>query len=427
MTSFDPADNWIFGPALDPNSLPGPPTDTLVGHTYAASGDYLAFTESGARISGSGGHINNPDGIYRVETIVNVGTQSGNRSPVSNLPPIVSCPINALCSFQVPAADADGDPLTYRLSTSAEAGGGGGFTQPGPPQATNAAGISATGLYTWDTTGATLAGSGNTYYSTQVTIEDRDGANAVKSKVALDFLIQLVTVVGNPPVFDSPPTPACNSTQTTTVGGTLTFTVQASDPDMGDIVTLNATGLPPGATMTPPLPTSGNPVSSVFSWTPGAPGTFVVTFTATDQTNQQALCSITVEAQAATNACGSSPNPPCLIEIRPRSMFLDEPVGADNCVGLTINILQGKVSDGTAGVRWLTVAGTAKPTHDYDSAGAVVTFPAGTNALPVTVCINDDNVTEPRESFTVQLVNPVNATIEAPGQKSTIYINSNTN
>ena len=313
VTSIDPAKNWLFALALDANSLPA--IDTLVTHTYPAIGDYLAFTDSCCRISAivpPDYHLNNPDGGYRVETRVNVGTQGANSSPVSALPPIVFCPINALCSFQVPGVDPDGDPLTYRPSTAPEANStfppGSNwsgtscpdiFCQPGPPFAPNSATISSTGLYTWDTTGAQLApaGGNNTLYSTQVTIEDRDSSSNVKGKAALDFLIQLVPSVGNPPQFDHPPTPTCGSTQTVNVGGTLTFGVQAADPDSNDVVTLNAAGLPPGATMTPPLPASGNPVSSTFTWTPGAPGTFVVTFTAIDQTLQQALCSIAVEAQ----------------------------------------------------------------------------------------------------------------------------------
>jgi hypothetical protein len=307
VTSIDPANNWLFGSALDPASLPA--VDTFVTHTYAAPGDYTAFIDSCCRISSSFApnfHINNPDGGYRVETLVNVGTQGGNSSPISALPPIVLCPINAVCSFQVPGTDPNADTLSYRLSTSAEASAF-GFTQPGPPHATNAAAVSSTGLYTWDTTGATLApAGGNTLYSTQVTVEDRTAAGALKSKVAVDFLIQLVPEVGDPPVFDTPPTPACGSTQSIGVGGTLTFVVQASDPDTGDVVTLNAVGLPPGATMTPTLPTSGNPVSSTFSWTPAVTGTFVVTFTATDQTFQQAICSITIEAVEARNTCGEA-------------------------------------------------------------------------------------------------------------------------
>ena len=108
----------------------------------------------------------------------------------------------------------------------------------------------------------------------------------------MDFLIQLVPTVGGPPVFDQPPTPTCGSTQTVFVGNTMSFTVQAHDPDVLQPVTLNATGLPPGATMTPALPftgVAGMPVPSTFNWTPSAGGTFVLSFTATDSTAQQAL------------------------------------------------------------------------------------------------------------------------------------------
>lgn len=117
----------------------------------------------------------------------------------------------------------------------------------------------------------------------------------MKDKSAVDFFIQLVPVVGVSPVFNSPPTPSCGSTITGNIGSTATFTVQASDPDSGQIVTLNVAGLPPSATMTPSLPISGNPVSSTFSWTPtpGEAGIYVMTFTATDNTGQQTLCSIT--------------------------------------------------------------------------------------------------------------------------------------
>lgn len=302
VTSIDPANNWLFGLALDPKSLPS--IDTTISHTYAAPGNYTARIDSCCRISGlalPNAHINNPDGTYRVETRVNVTT--GNRSPVSTLPPIVSCPQNAVCAFQVPAADPDGDQIRFRLSTAAEASSG-SFVQPGPPHASHAASISSTGIYTWNTTGATLGPSGtNTLYSTQVTIEDLDAAGNVKSKVALDFFIWLVPKVGDPPVFNNPPTaPACGSSVTATVGQTVSFTVSSSDPDPGQTVTLNVVGLPLGATMTPPLPISGNPVSSTFSWRPTAAqvGTHVVTFTATDNSaglaGQQGLCSITVVA-----------------------------------------------------------------------------------------------------------------------------------
>jgi hypothetical protein len=296
VTSVDPANNWLFGLAVDPNSFPA--IDTTIAHTYAAPGNYTAFGLSCCRISpflAGNAHINNPDGPYRVETIVNVGT--ANSSPVSTLPPIVVCPIGTLCSFFVPAGDANGDRLRYRLSTSVEASGGAFFVQPGPPHAPNAAAISATGLYTWDTTAATLGPAGSqTYYSTQITIEDLDAAGNPKSKVAVDFLVRLVPKVGDPPTFNNPPEIVCGSTRTVVVGQLTSATVFASDPDAGQSVELNVVGLPLGATMTPGVPIFGNPVSSVFSWTASDAnvGSNVIIFTARDSTGQQSLCSLTV-------------------------------------------------------------------------------------------------------------------------------------
>lgn len=295
VTSVDAANDWFYGVALDPNRPAGDTSDTLINHTYPAPGSYTLATTGCCRIGqfdAPNYHVNNPDGSQRVETIVNVG--GTNASPVSTMPPIVLCPIDGNCTFSVPASDPNGDTLRYRLSTSAEAGG---FTQPGPPHATNAASVDpTTGVYSWDTNGATLAPAGsNTLYSTQVTVEDLDAAGAVKSKTAVDFLIQLTNQVGSAPVFDQPPSPVCGSTLNAPVGAPLTFTVQASDADAADTVTLNGVGIPPGATMNPVLPATGNPVSSQFSWMPTAAqtGNYVLTFSASDGTGQQALCSYT--------------------------------------------------------------------------------------------------------------------------------------
>jgi hypothetical protein len=68
--------------------------------------------------------MNNPDGGYRIATRVNVattGSTAGNSSPVSTLPVIVLCPIGGICTFPILASDPNADPLTFRLSTPAEA------------------------------------------------------------------------------------------------------------------------------------------------------------------------------------------------------------------------------------------------------------------------------------------------------------------
>lgn len=295
VTGIDPTNDLLIGVALDPVGLPVANVSlakTTVGHTYATTGNFTAFISTCCRVSASGGHVNNADGDYRLETRVNVGT--GNGSPVSSMPPIVQCPINGICALLIPGSDPNNDVLRFRFSTAAEAGSG--FTQPGPPDAPNAATINAnTGAFSWNTTGAQTASP--TLYSAQIMVEDLTGVGGtVKSRVPVDFFIQLVAQAGTPPVFDHPPTPTCGSIINVNPFSNASFTVQASDADNLQLVTLNVSGLPANATMTPGLPTTADPVSSIFNWTPTTAdaGPHVVTFTATDDALLQAICAITV-------------------------------------------------------------------------------------------------------------------------------------
>lgn len=297
VTSIDPPNDWFFGEVLDNNRLPA--IDTTISHTYPTTGLYTVAVASCCRISafnGANQHMNNPDGNYRIETIVNVG--SGNSSPTSAQAPIRLCPINGICQFQIPAADPNSDPLTYRLADPIEASGSlGGFFQPGySAAAPNPATISAAGLFSWDTNGARLATgiNSNTLYSVQIMIEDGI------SKTPLDFLIQLTPADPQPPVFPPPPAnvpPICNSTQVLTAHLAKSFDVNAYDPDPADSVSLNVAGLPPGANMTPNLPVVGGPgavIQSTFTWTPTELGTTVVQFDVTSSAGGFAQCPVTL-------------------------------------------------------------------------------------------------------------------------------------
>jgi hypothetical protein len=300
VTSIDIADNWLFGLALDPNSLPL--LSPLLRHSYAVPGSYLAYEEDCCRISAVDPpyeHINNPDGDYRVETRIH--TPSIEHSPVSMLPPIVNCPRNAPCSFLALGGDQDGGPVHYRLSTAAEASDPvtPQFVQPGPPDAPLSAHTGElSGVYGWNSSGAQLAQNPNddTLYSTQITLTD------ATSKSALDFLVRLVQDQSAPPRISSAPNsiPICNTFQLTSVEEPLDFTLFASDPDAGDAVRFNAVGLPFGADTVPPLPQHGNPVQTTFQWTPsaaqGSDGgmPYVVDFFATSTGGQQALCPVSI-------------------------------------------------------------------------------------------------------------------------------------
>jgi hypothetical protein len=315
VTAVDEVNNWVFGVAVDPANVAN--VDTAITHVFPGPGTFTAVVDDCCRISpcvAPTAHMNNPDDGFRVATPVTVGT--GNSSPVSALPPIILCPVSGACAFTVPASDNELDPLIFRLSTPTEAAF---TTQPGPPQCPSAAAIdAATGVYTWNTAGCRTAASPlpappdggcnrsdyNTCYSTQVTIEE-DAVGG--SRAALDFLICLVACPpsNQAPVFDAP-TPTCGSTVAANPGASVSFTVRASDGDTVESATLNVAGLPGDATMTPTLPTAGNPATSVLSWMPSANdlGQHVLTFTATDQCGAQTLCSLTIDVSQEECADG---------------------------------------------------------------------------------------------------------------------------
>jgi hypothetical protein len=113
------------------------------------------------------------------------------------------------------------------------------------------------------------------------------------------------------PVFE-PPTP-CDQTVKVFPGDLAQFDVAALATNglSGQHVTLTASGVPAGAVFTPPLPTSGQPATATFSWTPGEAdiGTHVITLTATDQLGDFTTCdvSILVSGVASLYGCGLNP------------------------------------------------------------------------------------------------------------------------
>ena len=271
-------------------------------HTYSGPGPWTANFNQCCRLSPPQ-HRNNGDQAFRAEALVNIAQTTAN--PVSSLPAIVDCPREGLCTFTIPAFDPDNQTMRFRMATAAEAGAG-NFHQPGPPEAPNAATINATsGVYTWDTHGASINPTPNqdTLYSTQIMIENLNAQGQVIAKTPVDFFIRLIVITNNPPQFIVP-TPPDGTIFTVNVGSSINVPVTAEDVDVSDQVSLAVINLPSGATF--PLPAPNNPVSSLLSWTPTFAdlGPHVINFIATDSPGgAQDFTSIVI------NVVGSTPTP----------------------------------------------------------------------------------------------------------------------
>jgi hypothetical protein len=98
-------------------------------------------------------------------------------------------------------------------------------------------------------------------------IESRNAQGRVVATTRIQFIINVGAggSANQPPVWDSPPTPADATEFTVTPGNTLNCTLQASDPDAGDSVSIVQNSGP--GTFTP---TNGNPATGAFSYTPTA-------------------------------------------------------------------------------------------------------------------------------------------------------------
>lgn len=112
-----------------------------------------------------------------------------------------------------------------------------------------------------------------------------------------------VNVTLSPPPSNNPPSLTVPGPESVTAGSPLEFTVTATDPDMGETVTLNATVLPSGA--------SFNQATGQFSWTPSPSqtGNYNVTFTATDNSTPPLSDTKTVTIKVEVPPTSSPPQP----------------------------------------------------------------------------------------------------------------------
>ena len=187
-------------------------------------------------------------------------------------------------SFNVKATDSDpGDKVVLSVVGAPATAG---FT----PSLPNAPANPSMSAFSWTPTSGNLG-----TYVMQFTATDSVGVQATTS---------IIAIVSLKPVFDFPPTPSQGGAHVMLAPGqAFSGTIQASDPESGDLVKLVSSryqvnygawsnGVVPGMTLSSPLPSApGNPTSVGLSWTPSASdfGHNHVEFTAEDTLGQQAV------------------------------------------------------------------------------------------------------------------------------------------
>jgi len=279
VISIDVDDRFFIAVALEPG------TDNRgIPHNYNGSGPFTADASGCCRADPS--ELNNRSNEdYLIET--QVSPQVDNDSPTTSLEPVVRVDEgDATATFTIPATDNEGDNLQFREATEPEATGE--STDDGTPTFTI---DQNSGQVTLD--GTALTGSGR-FYTEQVIIEQVDASGNVVTQTPIDFLIRPVDVAGSPPNVTITP----SGPLTVEVNESISYDVEATDPD-DDEVTLNTTSaLPSGAGLSPSLAQTGSsPVSTTFDWTPtpGQEGSYVFNYSAEDEPGLQDQESITVE------------------------------------------------------------------------------------------------------------------------------------
>ncbi|MFO0547414.1 MAG: MopE-related protein [Polyangiaceae bacterium] len=253
-------------------------------HTYATAASFLVFFENCCRIGAP--LQNGASNTFRVETLVNL-TGGNTGGPVMASPPIRQLQIGGTRTAFFPFFDPDGDSVSCRLATDAEAGFTGSVPSVGgqTPVITTVAGGC---LLTWNVTAGT---AGNQYVVHIVADSTHSGS---LSSGQIDLLIELV----------NQPPPTCAGTGTFIVNTGVPFsTVTTGSLTSAGNLTASALNMPAGATFSTPL-TGAQPLSNTFSWTPplsAAGTTTIVTVNYTNSGNLSGTCFLTIQVPQCAN------------------------------------------------------------------------------------------------------------------------------
>ncbi|HKS08021.1 MAG TPA: Calx-beta domain-containing protein [Pyrinomonadaceae bacterium] len=193
---------------------------------------------------------------------------------------------------------------------------------------------------------------------------------------------------------------------TTTAGFTVSLSNASSQTITVNFATVNGTA------------TAGSDyasTSSVVTFTPGQtsqPININITGDTTFEPNE----TFSINLANATNAtisdnqgAGTITNDDTLPVITINDVSLSEGNAGTKTATFTVSL--SNASSQTITVNFATSPGTATAGNDYVSSSGTVTFAPGQTSRPVNVTINGDTLSEPNETFTVNLSSPVNSTI----------------
>jgi gliding motility-associated-like protein len=234
-------------------------SEYVVLHNYPNLGEYtLSFDDQNR----NGGVVNVPNSIaqsFCVKTRLVVGAATGNNCSVRFLnSPIQDACVNQLWIHNPAAFDADGDSLSYEPAICLGLGCQpiAGYSYPTPNYAIDP----TTGTITWNT--PTVGGE----YNIAFIVREWRRVNGIYVNVGWVTRDMQITVV---PCSNRPPTVSPLPDTCVVAGTILTFPVQATDPDVGQVVGLTAQGQPFVVASSPasfPSPPPAQTVNSTFTW-----------------------------------------------------------------------------------------------------------------------------------------------------------------
>lgn len=327
---------------------------------------------------------------YYVEALLNNTISPGNTSPYFTNQPVGAICVNQVWNFNNGAVEPDGDILVYSLipskttSFAANVPYLAGFSGPQPFTTTPANNTSinaSTGQITVNV--PSVIGQVTVF---GVLVEEYRGSIAPANKVGhvmRDLQISVQNCTNTNPVVPtgfgsvSGGTAGSGLTVQTCPGANLVLTFNITDPNTGQVLTVTWNSGIPGGTFTS---TGTNPVTSTFTWTPGAGDVGTHNFTVTVEDNNcpvvgQSTFTVTVQVLQGTDAgpdqvtyCGV----PITLNATGGTTFTWTVLGGGPPVGLSCSTCPNPVATPAVTTTYVVQSNVSPPCPDRDTITVLV-------------------------------------------------------